>query len=66
MDIPNDLYDELHEEIQQLMYRFTPNPNGSDYECAFCNKRPTGVWTSIEHRQDCFGKKFLDFEKGTH
>jgi len=52
--------EELKEKLitcleSNLRYQF-PNPQGSDYHCAYCGGVPIGSqWNPIQHEKDCEG-----------
>lgn len=45
----------LHSELPTLMFRWSPHPSQSDYECAFCGQRPASWKHDIKHDDDCLG-----------
>ncbi len=58
MYLTEELTSELREHIEEMMFYYSYNPNGSDYSCAICN-RSAPVKGPIPHKDNCFGKKLL-------
>jgi hypothetical protein len=58
MLLPDDIADELADKIASLMHNWSPCDNSSDYICEFCSRRANGNHGSIDHADDCSGKKY--------
>lgn len=52
-------YSEIEDAIHRAMYVHSHNPDGADYQCAFCFRRPRTNAESIAHDAGCEGNEIL-------
>ena len=57
--ITDTLAADLVEKIRSMMHYYRHDPNGVDFECHFCGRKPATNLDDIQHAPDCNGHRFL-------
>jgi hypothetical protein len=57
--LPREMADQLRREIEAMLNAYDYWPDGSDWTCRFCSRRPRRNGEDIPHADNCSGLEYL-------